>query len=52
MITTVNNSHPFNSHIKLVCLASMNAFDTCLIELKQLRKDEATKGWGKLKPDL
>jgi hypothetical protein len=46
----MTHSRPLNPHIKLVRLASVETFDTLLIELKQWRKDNGKRGWGKLEP--
>ena len=47
-----NLSRPLNPHIKLVPFASTETFETLLGELKQWRKDNGKRGWGKLEPEV
>ncbi|HIC60687.1 MAG TPA: hypothetical protein EYO71_11510 [Rhodospirillales bacterium] len=47
-----NLSRPLNPHIKLVPFASTETFETLLGELKQWRKNNGKRGWGKLEPEV
>jgi hypothetical protein len=48
----MTQSCPLNPHIKLVRLASTEAFNTLLNELKQPREDNDKRGLGKLEPEV
>lgn len=48
----MTQSRPLSPYIKLVRLASTEAFNTLLNELKQLREDNDKRGWGKLEPEV
>ena len=47
-----NLSRPLNPHIKLVPFASTETFEILLGELKQWRKNNGKRGWGKLEPEV
>ena len=48
----MNQSRPLTPHIKIVRLASTEAFNTLLDKLKQGRMDNGKRGWGKLEPEV
>jgi len=48
----MTQSRPLNPHIKLIRLASTDAFSTLLDNLKQQRMDNGKRGWGKLEPEV